>query len=61
MLAFGRACRDTKNWRTGITLLLADAHFRTAERLSKNEQREYYRTEEVWRDIREVYVITGSA
>ena len=22
MLAFGRACRDTKNWRTGITLLV---------------------------------------
>ena len=30
MLAFGRACRDTKNWRTGITLLVADAHWRIA-------------------------------
>src|SRR5207247_1193612 len=30
MIAFGRACRDTKNWRAGITLLVADAHWRYA-------------------------------
>ena len=28
MLAFGKACRDTKNWWAGITLLDCDAHFR---------------------------------
>src|SRR5262249_484341 len=26
MLEFGRACRDTKNWRGGLPLILAEAH-----------------------------------
>jgi hypothetical protein len=56
MLAFGRACRDTKNWRTGITLLVADAHWRIACRLGGMEQPKYMALPEVWADIKPVYV-----
>ncbi len=56
MLAFGRACRDTKNWRTGITLLVADAHWRIACRLGGAEQVKYMALPEVWADIQPVYV-----
>lgn len=54
MLAFGRACRDTKNWRTGITLLVADAHWRIAGELGP-EQGKYMNLPEVWADIQPVY------
>jgi hypothetical protein len=54
MLAFGRACRDTKNWRTGITLLVADAHRRIACRLG-GKQVEYMSLPTVWADIQPVY------
>jgi hypothetical protein len=55
MLAFGRACRDTKNSRTGITLLVADAHFRIAGRLGEKQQFKYMSLPEVWADIQPVY------
>ncbi len=55
MLAFGRACRDTKNWRTGITLLVADAHRRVAGELGGPEKVEYMSLPEVWADIQPVY------
>jgi hypothetical protein len=55
LLAFGRACRDTKNWRTGITLLLAECHRRAATSLPAGDQEEYLRSEEVWNDIRAVF------
>jgi hypothetical protein len=55
MLAFGRACRDTKNWRDGITLLVADAHWRIACRLGGKEQVDYMSLPEVWADIEPVY------
>ena len=55
MLAFGRACRDTKNWRTGITLLVADAHWRVAGELGGPEKVEYMSLPEVWADIQPVY------
>jgi hypothetical protein len=55
LLAFGRACRDSKNWQMQIPLLLGDAHYRVARQLSEDERREYLGTEEVWRDIKGVY------
>jgi hypothetical protein len=55
MLAFGRACRDTKNARTGITLLVADAHWRIANRLGGKEEIKYLGLPEVWADIQPVY------
>ncbi len=54
MLAFGRACRDTKNWRAGITLLVADAHWRIACMPGEN-QNTYLALPEVWADIQSVY------
>jgi hypothetical protein len=55
MLAFGRACRDTKNWRTGITLLVGDAHLRIAGQRPGMGQVEYMALPEVWADIQPVY------
>ena len=55
MLAFGRACRDTRNWRVGLTLLLADAHFRASTHMTKEEGVKYLHSDEVWEDIKEVY------
>jgi hypothetical protein len=55
VLAFGRACRDTKNWRAGITLLIADAHWAVIEMLPLEQQREYFRSDEFWNDISPVY------
>ncbi len=53
MLAFGRQCRDTKNWRAGITLLVADAHWRIACMPGEN-QNKYLASPEVWADIQSV-------
>jgi hypothetical protein len=55
MMAFGRACRDTKNWESGITLLLADAHFRASVHMTKQEQIKYLHSQEVREDIKNVY------
>jgi hypothetical protein len=55
MLAFARQCRDTKNWRTGITLLIGDAHLRVTERLPMNERQRYWASPEVWSDIKTVF------
>jgi hypothetical protein len=55
MLAFGRACRDTKNARAGIPLLLAHAHYRFGRTLPEDQDVKYYRTKEVWNDIRSVH------
>jgi hypothetical protein len=55
MVAFGRACRDTRNWRAGITLLAAKAHFECYSRLEPKERAEYMKSPEVWADISSVY------
>ena len=55
MVAFGRQCRDTKNWRAGITLLCADAHYRHSVMLDNEERRKYLASPEVWSDIKSVY------
>jgi hypothetical protein len=54
MLAFGRQCRNTKNWRAGITLLCADAHWRFACMPGENKNK-YLALPEVWADIQSVY------
>lgn len=58
MIAFGRACAATKNWHNGITLLVADAHFRHWIMLPQQPQQrvEYMRSPEVWNEIRSVYL-----
>ena len=55
MMAFGKACRATKNWRTGITLLAADAHNRYVSKLPPEERMPYMRRPEVWDEVRAVY------
>jgi hypothetical protein len=55
MLAFGRACRDTKNWRNGITLLAADAHLRNSNMIEQAERGKYMSSPQVWSDIQSVY------
>ena len=56
IIAFGRACAATKNWHNGITLLVADAHFRRWARLPQGPERaKYMRSPEVWNDIKGVY------
>jgi hypothetical protein len=54
-LAFGKACRDTKNWRAGITLLAADAHFWYSTLLEPKERTEYMKSPEVWAEITSIY------
>jgi hypothetical protein len=55
MLAFGRACRATRNWRVGITLLAGDAHLRYASMLEPMERTKYLGSPEVWSEIKSVY------
>jgi hypothetical protein len=55
MMAFGKACRATNNWHTGITLLAADAHLRYSSRLARPEKTGYMRSPEVWTEIQSVY------
>lgn len=54
MLAFGRTCGATKNWRSGITLLCAEAHLRYANMLGK-DQPKYLGKPEVWREVKSIY------
>jgi hypothetical protein len=56
MLEFARTCRDTKNWSSGIPLLLAEAHHRLAGYLPDAKRFEYMSDPEVWREIHGVYV-----
>jgi S1-C subfamily serine protease len=55
MIAFGRACRATNNWRAGITLLAAEAHSRYHAMLEPAEGVKYMRSAEVWSDIKSVF------
>ena len=55
MLAFGRACRATGNWRAGITLLVGDAHQRHASSLGPAGRSRYLGRPDVWSEIRAVY------
>jgi hypothetical protein len=55
MIDFARACRETLNWRTGITLLAADAHLRRCRDFEPNERMNYLRRPDVWPYIQPVY------
>ena len=55
MLAFGRACRDTKNWRSGIPLLLPDAHYRVVRTLDAEAQTKYFFAPPFWDEVSAVY------
>jgi hypothetical protein len=55
MMAFGRACRETRNWRAGITLLSAEAHHRYQSMLPRKQGEKYLQRPEVWSAVRSVY------
>jgi hypothetical protein len=55
MLEFGRACRDTKNWRAGLPLILPEAHHRAVMFQPGPVQFKYFSEPNVWNDIRSVY------
>jgi hypothetical protein len=55
MLAFGRDCLATKNWRAGITLLVGDAHLRYGNMLEPAERSKYLGSPEVWSEIKSAY------
>jgi hypothetical protein len=57
MIAFGRACAETRNWHNGISLLIADAHFRHWAMLPQENRLNYMRSQEVWPEIRSVYEV----
>ena len=54
-VAFGRACRDTRNMASGIPLLLAAAHLDVYRWLPKERQKDYIASKEVWNDLHGVY------
>jgi biofilm formation protein (YliH/bssR) len=54
LLAFGRRCRDTRNWWAGMTLLCADAHSRYSNLLG-DKKKAYLASPEVWSEITSVY------
>ncbi len=55
VVAFGRACRDTRNYPSGIPLLLVTAHWDVCDRLPEDQMREYLSQDKVWKDISGVY------
>ena len=55
LIAFGRACRDTKNWRAKLTTVVGVAHRHVMPYLEGEAQERYMRSPEVWNDIRPAY------
>lgn len=55
LIAFGRACAATKNWRAGITLLAAHAHQYLARTMEVEEYSRYFDSDEVYDEISAVY------
>ena len=51
MIAFGRACRATKNWRNGLSLLVVDAHHRHYSRLDRQVQGKYLHDPKIHEEI----------
>jgi hypothetical protein len=55
MIAFGRDCLETGNWRAGITLLCPEAHFRYICMIDRAEGGRYLGSPEVWPEIASAY------
>jgi hypothetical protein len=57
MIAFGRECLDTQNWRAGIPFMLVDAHETVARQDGGPgvDAKAYYADPAVWRDVRAVF------
>jgi hypothetical protein len=55
MMEFGKACRATKNWRGGITVIAASVHIRWAFQLDAMEATAYLQSPGVWEDGKSIY------
>jgi hypothetical protein len=55
LFAFGRACRDTGNWRARLPLILVHAHLIAAYQVGPPEYTGYFKISWVWDDIRGAY------
>lgn len=56
LLAFGRACRNTRNWRSRIPLLAIEPHYRLGRPLpTKEEFLEYFSRPEVWEAVHDPF------
>jgi hypothetical protein len=55
LMAFGRACAATKNWRSGIPLLLADAHRRASYYVDEAKRNEYFASTAVYGEIQNLF------
>jgi len=55
MMEFGEACKATRNWRGGITVIAASVHIRWAMQLEGAEQNKYLESPEVWENGRAIY------
>jgi TPR repeat protein len=55
LIAFGRACMRSNNYRSKIPLLIVDAHYRAILFNDPNEWNRYLHTEAVWKDVKSVY------
>lgn len=53
VIAFGRDCLGTQNWRAGIPMLLVRAHAIASE--ASGDAKEYYARSDVWTDLAGVY------
>ena len=55
MMEFAEACRATKNWRGGITLVAVGVHMRWAMHLDQEETTKYLQSTEVWENGKAIY------
>jgi hypothetical protein len=53
MIAFGRQCLQSSNWRAGVPFILADIHQLLATWSGKRQN--YYANPEAWKDLQDVY------
>jgi hypothetical protein len=53
IIAFGRECLATENWRGGIPAMILRAHQIVADR--SGDSKEYYARPDVWRDLADFY------
>jgi len=55
MLSFGRECVASTNWGGHVPLILVDAHSEYARDLDADDRKAYWRSPEVWPDIKAAY------
>jgi hypothetical protein len=54
MLAFGRECQQTGNWKAKLPLILVEAHENLSQ-YNRDNPGAYYQQADVWPDIKSAY------